>query len=282
MITHRFLRASHIVVKFFGLFPIRIDYNKEEQLATPHLTNFIYSIVFAVILNGFVFYSFSSFVSSPVDDLNQETLLIALRVERFCEFVHNLLTYASLWFYRLTMTECVNMGESIHRKLRYFIRYNERYDAEYHRVVKQVYCWTIIQSVLIICTWVSYTVNSSMGFVQITIIVFCANVFTVIVTLMQFSMMIEVSQLYRRLNGKLSACVYKIRQISCLSEKNQMKMQMFCDVSDDIDEVASIYKCITKCNNMVCRVLALSIMANVVNTFTNLLIGVNCICFCNN
>lgn len=278
-IVKAFSRTVQILIKLLGLLPFRIHYNNDVDLLESRTAEILYSLGIAIFLSGLVCFSFMNFVSSPVDNINQNTLSITLRIERFCDLSQSILTYFSLCYYRKNQIECINMVNKIHVELRCFCKSPHRYDSEYERIMKYVIAWTMVQSALSIGTWLLYMANSAMGFIQITIITIFANLFSMLLTLMQFGMLIEVAQLYRRLSEKLTLCVARIRQISSLSRRKQMKMQMFCDVSDDIDKIALLYKCVTNNNHIVCQVLSISIIGNVVNSFAKALLGVKYVVF---
>lgn len=262
------------MIKIFGLFPFRIDFSKNEQPAEHHKVEFIYSIFFAVVFHGIIIYSHNKeLISSPIYNTAQETLIATINFERLCACFQSVLTYASVYYYRHKLINCINMVNRI-QHLQNVGFLPDRIDAENNRVVKYIILWTIVQLMLTICSWILYAIYSDMGILQVSVILFGANCYTIALTFMHYVILREVVQLYRGLNAQVAICVVRIRRISNAFNKCQMKMQMFCDVSDEIDQVTSLYKCITECNNMACRLLSVSILANIVNSFANALIGV--------
>lgn len=274
MIALTFRRKALLVFKLFGLFPIRVDYNSKDKSASFHKIDFVYSTAFAGFFIALVCYSFHIFLSEAEEDIYQDTLLLVLKIEHFCGFAQSILTFSSIFYFRYQIVDCLNLKHRIHGRLQSVIESYHRYDDESNRKVKLFIVWTIIQCIFTVCTWILYVISSAVDILPITIMMFCSNVFTMVVTIMQCLMLSDVAQLYQNINGKLSICVDRIHVISSLPQKCQTKMQMFCDVSDEIDQVASLFRCVSEYRNITCRILSASILANVVNSFAYALIAV--------
>lgn len=273
MITSAFLQTVYGLVKIFGLVPFRLNFGNSQQPAVFDSGHFVHSLISAAGLNGFNCYIFMSFVSGPIDDVNQGTLIIALKIERVCEFAQNIVAYLSMYYYRNQLIDCINVTRRIHVEIRDFVNITEQYDAELKRIINYVIVWTTVQSILTLSSGMLYNANSSMTPFQITIILIFAYCFVIVLTLMQFAMLMEFAQLYRWLNAKLLLCIKRIRQLSRCGPK-QGKKKLFCTVGDDIEKVVLFYELVNSCQTTVCRVMSIPILGNVVNSFANALIAV--------
>lgn len=270
MLADTYLRAVHCVVKLFGLTPFRHDCHNDAQPATPSKAAFAYAAIIGLAYNTFVCWSFAMLTG----DSSDETVYVALHVKHVCKLAQSVGTFWSLFYYRLTLIESLNMAKRIRCQLASLLPAGALRDADTTRIVHNVLVWTMVQSGLTIGSMCVFAAYASMRALCFALIMFCSSFFSMVLTLLQFATILEVAQMYRALNKKLRTCVERIRQVSQMPRRCKMRMQMFCDVSDDVDKIAQLFKLVSLFNGQVCRVFSVSMLVNIVNSFAYALFAV--------
>lgn len=96
---------------------------------------------------------------------------------------------------------------------------------------------TLLQTVILVCT--GYQLQRKSFSFRLQVIMFSHWVGTMMSS-MFFCGMFVVWQFYLTLNRKLKICINGVELVG-QSQAHQMRMQMFCDLSDVIDRLASLY-----------------------------------------
>lgn len=269
------LGTVYYAAKLFGIMPIHLCAAPDDKNTVAELTpcSTIY-VIFAAILFTilFVFSLLQFIVPEATSDPNQETINFVLNLDSYSAIIRNISIYTFVIINRDTFMQTVNRANRIVNELRIGLNCTSFIDQRCTHMVFVQICMSTMQLSLSIWLAYSYCISNS-NYTQLyliqTIIMMCYSLcFQAVVSAVHFTVFLMIVQFIRHINQGLVVCLKRIEDISHRkTRRSNMRMQMFCDVSDQIDELAALYKCITNCNEQFCKVFSISILVSIINSF---------------
>lgn len=274
------LQIVYIAAKLNGLAAFHLSNPKTEppeaQLTTGST---IMAVCIAIGLNCFfIVFTKKNFEYSFMEEL-EGTFITVAKLENSACLLRNFVMSIGLIIHRKAFVRLINDVRQIALKIQQIGKYEQFLDDKCQRMVRWNIVLIVFQMGLIILLVYLYSRYegqfSPSKFFHIICQAYLTNVYEMTVTAIHFTGLLIILQIFRHINNRLRECVATIRQIAQMDPRNKMRMQMYCDVSDSIDEIASLFNSLTNCTNTVCKVFSLTMLMVLTISFVLILTGVN-------
>lgn len=260
MKSTRLLRAVYIAAKWNGFAPFRLS------ASFAYLTDISTSLAIcaAIGLNIIFMWSQSKFLVNANYDQFEETFLFVAKLDICATLMRNLIISILLIVKRNEMVQIINDIYHIALNIKHFRKIQSFLDQQSMRRIRlQILAMFYQLAVFVLSAYIQHrncARNINFDFFRVFIFSFINNFFQITLSSMHFTAFLSVLQLYRHINENLKQCVKHIRSISKMNNRRSIRMQVYCDVSDQIDEIASYYKYVTICNQRICKVFSGSML----------------------
>lgn len=274
MSTKALLTSVYTLAKCFGIFPFRY----QHYLAELTTVTILYSVIVSIVYNVLLIWSTMKFLipDATIYNPTKNTKHLVLKFDTYSCIARDVSIYFSVIYHRELLVQTVNSVGNILTKLG--VTFGTFLDKNCRQKVYVKVGVTLIQ--LIICIYLTFDFitfpnNSHPRIYNIKVIIssILTYVFGLIIGNVHFTAMLIIVQLFRIINRKLQNCMTRIEVISRI-ERGSMRMQMFCELSDQIDELSTMYKYIANCNKRCFQVMSLSIITSIMTSFVFITAGV--------
>lgn len=268
--------------KLNGQMPFKYDYQDKcaKQSTRDTLISIIFgSVVCVLVLSAVIFiyvqqrylYSFDSTPKFILLFVNYiELIFIFVRI--FCVFYGQIqqrnlamfLINEGFWLYNHLAEDLYPDGLFLDQKCSY---------------IRSSKCVSIIVQTMVVLMGV--TINTpdriELGLWQVICLAIFSYVYMLAIldTTVFFAKMLVALQFYRHLNRRVRKIVHKVDEMT-QQDSRSMKMQMCCDLSDQIDRIAIMYELITKYVNNLNDWFTMQLVVCFVNAFLVILCEVRC------
>lgn len=279
MFPKALLAFVYYVANGFGIAPFKLCLKKTNFVA--ELTNFStgYTVIVLITYNVLYVWSAMKFLIFDPDNyvpLNN-MMGFVLKLDIYSCITRNLSIYLSLIYHRELLVHTINTVGRITTKLG--LTFKTFLDLRCRTMVYVKLCVTSVQ--MAICIYITYYIcqfpensKSKINILKVCIQSVVNYVLSIIVSTVHFTTLLMVMQLFRIINNKLKKCVTMVQHISRINRRC-MRMQIYCEISEQIDELSFLYKLVCGCNKGFCQVLSLSILTTILNSFEFMTAGVN-------
>lgn len=270
MTTKHIFGAFYYVAKSYGIIPFNVKFRDKKLIAELSQFSTCWVIVAGSVFNLLNVWSLLKFIAPSISfDSTHETMTAVLILDSYSTILRNISMYLSIFVNRLNLVESINEVQRIWNKLQMCLKTTCFFDRDCRKMIYIQVLVTTIQ--LSYTSWLTYrystydtnyTITSRLQW--IVMMMFSLGL-QAIVSVVHFTVFIIVVQLIRHINHKLMSCVKSVEDISRMN--GRIRMQMFCNFSDEIDEMASFYNLITNFNARICRFFSVSMLAAMLNSF---------------
>lgn len=277
--TH-FLRAAYIAAKINGLASYNLSFKNGELVAEATNASTSLAICLAIVFNCLFGWSMFRYIFHPPENQSEDetTLLIVVKLDSLACLLRNLIISISAIVHRKAVVRLINDVHLISVQIKQITHFDHFLDGKcLHMVRVQVLVMSFQHVLSILSAYLhnrNYGPNRMYEFFRVVTMTLFANCFEITVSTIHFTGFLIVVQLFRHINYQLVECVTRIRTISQEKRSSSMRMQMFCDLSDRIDEIAALYRHVTECNQRICKVFSSSMLMVLSISFVLILFGV--------
>lgn len=274
------IRILYIFTKYSGLLPLQLQ--SKQPYAIPSKSAASYCIICTIIASCILFYSkLEDFHNLLIRDQDHQTIIIVNGIKILSSYLRTICLYVSQLIHRKQFINIINEGCRIRHHIDELCDKAENTQfldkkCSYFVTIKAI---TLICQILIIMvatflqplytghgiarTMIIYAMGTylSDGLAMIVSSIFC------------FGMVVAL-QFYRHLNKRLSCLMSKIRKASW-DDKMKMKMQFYCDSSDQLDRIANVYDQISKYTCQMNGFMSMAMLLTILNAFVYTLSGVS-------
>lgn len=242
-------RFFYFISKINGLLPITISF--EPLSASRSFTDQFYSTLFTLILIVSVPWAQWIVIQfMGIFDNQKETIILVFLLQVACSAVRIGAIYLSQIFNSETLSNFFNRSVQIHEMFAKGKTWNPFFDSKLSTRCLSKFISAIFQFVFMIVSSPGFILvtRSSENFLLLlasfTLILYSHMVMT-LSTGIYFSGMIVLGQFYKNLNRRISNLNRKISILRSKSNGVPVGMQMFCNMSDELDELTDLYRDIT-------------------------------------
>lgn len=268
-----YFRALYCVAKLCGFAPYKFIANETVTTKISWISTG-YSFLVAICANiAFVWSLKVYFVASAENRIN--TLRIIFKIEQLVSVVRNVVAYVFLIWCQHRMINSINYAlrimSRVHGNMENFL------DFRCTRIAFTRFMIILIQIALMYSSLLLsylYTYSKKMFFLQMLTKLTFSNGITIVLSPMHFAVCLVNLQFFRLVNNRLSKCIQRINNISQMDQRITMRMQMYCDVSDEIDRTARMYKRVLSCANGFTGAFSWSMLVILLNSTVSSLAGV--------
>lgn len=277
MKSKQLLTAVYYAAKANGIAPFKLDTKTKYPRAKLTTSSTLSSILGAILFTVLYLYPLKKYLLFHIQN-GVETMHFVLRLNTYSGLFRNIIIFICVIVNRKDLVLSINTLEIIMEKLKCIVQFDSFLDRKCRRMVFTQIVMTMFLYALAIITLYINSLYFEFWFTNFmlrnTLAIYFTNVFETIVLSMHFTAFLIVVQFYRHINVKLRISVDRIRTISRMDSCCGMRMQMFCDASDEIDELAALHKCVAKCTQTICKVFSMTILASLINSFIFTISGV--------
>lgn len=153
--------------------------------------------------------------------------------------------YILQYWNRNQLSRLINEGFDLHRHLCTMCKGYEL-PAKYKMMLKT--------KLLAVCLQTAIIISVTFSFESITynvLVLLYSNWTSLLMSSTIFCGLFVIWQFYLMLNHKLKQCMAEVKEVSTMGKAQQMRMQRFCDLSDDIDRLGCLHaRCLTLTEQM--------------------------------
>lgn len=270
--------AMCFILKINGLMPFRFS-----TKTIPRATSSKYAVLYCSTIGIAILFLLPMaqvFILGRLN-LNNDKLIDAL-VFLF-EIILRTIRSISLYFYqifnRTFFIDLINDGHQLYTSWLHLYRNDTFFDTEYFLRHWLKTLAIIGQLIYVIFSFIGYfwRIQRSPLIEHIApfFLIQYSDFMLTFVTAIYFWNMLFVAQFYRNLNRKLAAILAQLKVVHV--DKNQMRMQMFCDMSDAIDQMAMFYDRLTSHTKMVIESNSVQLILLLMDGFVSILSQVSAI-----
>lgn len=262
--------------RFCGLMPIEVL--KHSQFAKTSFFTVCYSIIIYIIVSILlIICQIVRFSAVRYRDEQHQTIIVLLVIESAVTSFKTLWLYLSQIIYRHKLVQLVNKAFRIKNDLIKFCGlHGAFFDKNCQFMTRVKMCAVCLQVYILIFSNFAYKhfhVGSDFEYYSDSVLTFLTDCISLIFGCVYFGSMIVILQLFRHLNRKLESaiiCIYKISE----NDRRKMKMQMYCDVCDTIDQITMFYGKISFYTLELVTFLTFPLTISILASFLNTLSGV--------
>lgn len=267
------LRAVYILVKSNGLAAFSLSIQSTKPVA--ELTRF--STGLAILLLSILNCIFAWVLSKNFIYLNEkdeEILLLVVKLDSFAFLLRNLIISVLVIMQRSKIVQLINDVYLIAFKIQQKGRIESFLDSKCLEMVHvQIRAMLTQLGISILSIYLhSRYVRKKLFYDWVRVL--STTIFSTTVSVMIFTVFLIVVQLIRQINHQLRECVKTIRMISQMDKRQNIRMQIYCNLSDDVDEIASLFKFVHICNQRICKVFSVMLLMVLVTSFMFILCSV--------
>lgn len=238
------IRSLYFCGAFFGLNPF--NYNGISQRASLSVLSLIYSCGYCFLISEMLSLYHMFYINLIIDGRENETYKTVTYAEFLCSIFR---TMALAIIQILTRNGSINiinevndMKKSLHQRLTCTIM-NGFLDKKRQHLLNIKLLSILVQIFVIILNTYVREIDPIDVF-GLTVSQINSNCLPIVLNSNYFCIMLIILQFYSDLNMNIRGIFERIDQIA-LGESKIMKMQKFCDISDEIDEMSILYDEIT-------------------------------------
>lgn len=261
--------------KLNGLVPFTISKSKLNVNKSEWST--IYSFLFTIIFLAVLLWTSIEDIKISLQTQSARNVQKVIRtIEKSFTIIRTTLLYGLQIIYRKQIICVIN--DAI--QLWYYISKGwptkQFFDRFFIKYYKSRIIWLIIQIIILIIAHkfyvdehdIIYDLNYSNKFLWHSIIYMYSHIVSPIITgIFYYGGMLIVLQFYRILNEQILLWMSSIKNVDNRKATSHMRMQFFCEISDNIDEASIFYSDITEYTAKVNRLFQLQIILTVMSSF---------------
>lgn len=276
------MRLLSFAAKLFGLAPFCLRFGEKGKMASCSKLSTAYAIVAAILANIAFFWSLNDYFEAPSQFKYDKTLSTIFMFESLMSLIRNLTVYLVLLINQWKMINSINSMQRTHNELQRFVHFETFIDNHCGKTLQWRKRVTVIQ-VMISCLCVffnsQYAWNYSWKkFVRMGTLLCFSNGISIVLGPMHFAAGISMLQMFRLVNIYLGESIQAITNITQLDSRTRMRMQLYCDASDEMDRIARMYKQVSMCSKEFCKAFSWSILIELLNSSVCTLTGVSIFC----
>ena len=242
------LKCMYYLLLLIGLAPFSLSTSASKTTASLSRSVSICSFLFISATLSMIMYGSYLFISI---DLKEGFSTLTTRIVHLTEISSNVFKvfciYSKHFFYRNDFVKIINNGFRIHQC---FIKFNVVKQASFldkkcaHYLCVQCIASCIQLFMLFYClTTYKWSLKHPENFDLWTVLMaYWPDWMSLIVMNAYAACMLVSWQFYRYLKNNLYNCMMKINDVTFMENRNIMKMQLFCDTSDEIDRLTKLYQ----------------------------------------
>lgn len=272
------LRAVYIGAKCNGLASFQVSFQNTGLVAKLTNASTICAIYLAIVLNGIFIWAMSKFLIYPPEEEQEDTLLIVVKLDSSASILRNLIISIVVIVHRKALVNIVNDLHLIAFKIKRLRRFDNFLDQNCMRMVRiQILVMMAELGLCLLTIYMHYRKGQLLlhEIFRVLVMTLLSNGYEMSLSAIHFTVLLTVVQLFRHINRVLTDCVNTIRTISQMDKRSCRRMQMYCDMSDQIDEISSLYEFVTNCNERICHVFSMTMLTVLAISFVMMLCGVN-------
>lgn len=283
MIAKYCLGTLYYVAKLFGIVPFQLHFKEPifKVKSTRFLTYYVILMpILFIILFGWSLSKFFVSNNSYGDTLNpsKNTKFFVLKLDALSAILRNVTIYIFVLIHRKRFVQVINSVGQIVLSLKHTMKFKTFLDRKCRLMVYvQMFIISIQLTIFISLTYLYITIDPTYTTAyktRVLITMIFSYLFVAISNNVHFTAFLVIIQCFRHINRQLEKCVNRALKISRMDKKSRIRMQMYCDVSDEIDELATIYKSVAACNQGFCKVYSFSMLVSILNSFVFTIAGV--------
>lgn len=250
-----------------GFVPFNLSIGRQVT-ARPNSKSSLYALAVALVCNG-LFGWLMLFAHNLLND-KHETLLLVIIVDCLADLVRNIVVHF-FWFWRRSeFIRLINEAQLIKNALQAAVQFKQFLDDHCRWIIQIKLMFTSVQLSIdvfsIILVTSHYETFDIMRISKYIFVIISADLVSIVLSAMHFVALLCMCQLYRHVNSHLAECVKKIRDTSQKNRKG-IRMQMCCDISDRIDQLAALHKSVSRSTDGFRKVFSVSFLMILLNAF---------------
>lgn len=270
--------AMCFILKMNGLMPFRFSTKTiPRATSSKHAVLFCSTIGIAILI---LLPIAQVFILGNLNLPNDDKLVNTL-VFRF-EIILRTMRSISLYFYqiinRAQFIDLINDGFRLYTSWTHLYRNDAFFDKEYFLCHSMKTLASVGQFIIVVFSFFGYFGHDPRSpfavHVSLFLLIQYSNFMLTFVTAIYFWNMQFMAQFYRNLNGKLATILAQLKVVHV--DKNQMRMQTFCDISDEIDQIAVFYEWLTRYTKVVVESNSVQLILLMMDGFVSILSQVSC------
>lgn len=273
------LATVYYAAKCVGMIPFKLSSWNPDSIVQISFLSTCYVILMPIFFTTAFIWSLMVFLNPDPDmiDSTKITKVAVLKIDSYVCITRNFTVYVFVIYHRKLLVQTVNSVRRVISKFR--LTFENFLDRRCQQMVLVQVLVTMTQIVIYICLTYDYIIFPPNAYTWVTILkinisTFFTYAYVSILNAVHFTAFITVVQLMRHINQRLKFCIAKVQEISRMEKRSSMRMQMYCDLSDRIDELAALHKCVKNSNRMICKVFSMSIIVALMNSFIFNMAGV--------
>lgn len=257
--------------KCFGFVSFKLS-STNTLCAHDSRSNFIYSIFYTIFFSSLLFYAeIEKYVLAVMREAKYPTATVVKALEFSVNVTRTIVILIIHLINRKKYVLFINETNQLYNTIRYvtkqtrtksFLDKKGFYLLNFKKF--SVFAQITLLTIAFSCYSHFYRGNTRTEFILQIYKTIYSNVMAIIFTNIYFCGMLVMLQFYRNLNKQLKNCMKSLKIIS-QSKMNRIKMQMYCDISDDIDMISIMYSRVTDVTSRLNTFFSIPVLLTILN-----------------
>lgn len=267
------IRNLFYLSKFFGFAPFQFYASYSTPFATGSRSSVIYCIIYTTCIGALLYYAEATkYLFAMEREHKYPTAKVVKALELTVSSTRVILIFVHQIMNRKKYISTINEAYQLEHAIKNLCYKSKNFvlNKKCLYLLNAKIISVIVQVILTVIAFVSYSrfyrgstvAEYVLQVSKTTFSNFMAQIFTSI----YFCGLLIMLQFYWHLNHRLKSCTKKMEIIS-MSNMNKMKMQKYCEISDDIDKISILYCRLTTLTASFNSLFSMPILLTILNDF---------------